>query len=354
MTNNKSIKLLTKKEVDDLEVKNDSTTTIVVQSGKGGVGKSVVALCAASAIAHTKQKLNITHVTADVNEGAMRLFTEEYCNTQFPNSTNFTSIAVQDASKKTTTKINSDIKRNLLADERLVEHFKKNNKTLDDNDLNNTFYLKRTENDVETKIDYLIYDIAGGINQIDTDDIAKDSTNAFITVELANDLDSKINALKAIRDMENVNVELTKRFLTEHGYDVSKIPLESFNKAKKEAMRVAKKKKITYTYVYSKNFQGPLNSRDARKTVSELKKLEKEFDIKINFLILPFVQFNELKKRGLSYLTTREEAKEQGHSVGRIKTVEKHPEFQEFLTDLIKSVLGGYTSNKYELLVKGR
>ncbi len=180
------------------------------------------------------------------------------------------------------------------------------------------------------KVDYLIYDIAGGVDQIETDQIARDSLNGFITVELANDLDSKNNALDSIRDMALEEIAYTKRFLTSQGYDVEKIPADKFNAMKEQIG-------FTYTYIYSKNYQGAMSVSDPKETVAELKKLEAEFGIKIDFLILPCVKFNELKKRGLSYLTTREEAKAQGHSIGRVKTIEKHPEFQEFMTDFIKS-----------------
>ncbi|ENO9315810.1 hypothetical protein ACCG87_000538 [Vibrio parahaemolyticus] len=345
MTKIKQIQLLTKKEINSLEVKNDSTTTLIVRSKKGGCAKTTSATSLVHGLARLGEKLNIVYVTADVNEGAKRLFTEEYCKTQFPKGVYFKSIAIKDAWKKSTSKINREIAAELLADERLIEHAKAKGLEITEEDLENTFYLER-DGEIQ-KVDYLIYDIAGGVDQIETDQIARDSLNGFITVELANDLDSKNNALDSIRDMALEEIAYTKRFLTEQGYDVEKIPADKFNALKEQIG-------FTYTYIYSKNYQGAMSVSDPRETVAELKKLEEEFGIKIDFLILPCVKFNELKKRGLSYLITREEAKAQGHSIGRVKTIEKHPEFQEFMTDFIKSVLGGYTANKYELMTKGR
>ncbi|TOF12265.1 hypothetical protein CGJ28_26700, partial [Vibrio parahaemolyticus] len=73
--------------------------------------------------------------------------------------------------------------------ERLIEHAKAKGLEITEEDLENTFYLER-DGEIQ-KVDYLIYDIAGGVDQIETDQIARDSLNGFITVELANDLDSK-------------------------------------------------------------------------------------------------------------------------------------------------------------------
>lgn len=343
MMTNKNLQLLSKSEVNKLGLKNGTTKTLITRSKKGGCAKTTTTVSYIHAIARLGINLNIVYVTADVNEGARRLFTEEYCENQFPSNVYFKSIAIKDAWKKTASKINVEISSQLLADERLLEHVKSKGLDLNEESLENTFYLER-DGEIQM-VDVVIYDIAGGVDQIETDQIARDSLDGFITVELANDVDSKNNAIDAIKDMAIEEIKYTNRYLLNAGYDLSKISDSQFQQLKEQIG-------ITYTYVYSKNYSGKLSVSDPRSTITELNKLEKEYGIKIDFLIMPYVKFNELKKRGLSYAITQNEAKEQGYKIGRLKTIDRHPEYREFLNDLIKSTCNEFTSKKYELMVK--
>jgi Mrp family chromosome partitioning ATPase len=67
MSKIKQIQLLTKKEINSLEVKNDSTTTLIVRSKKGGCAKTTSATSLVHGLARLGEKLNIVYVTADVN-----------------------------------------------------------------------------------------------------------------------------------------------------------------------------------------------------------------------------------------------------------------------------------------------
>lgn len=338
-----ALKLMSKNDALNLKENNDGTITIIVRSPKGGCGKTVTTVGTVHALASMGVPLNIVYVTADVNEGAIRLFTDEYCETQFPKNVCFKSIAIKDAATKSASKINFEISRQLLADERLEDHIKSKGIQISEDLMEDTFYL---ENNGEIQpVDVLLYDVAGGINQIETDKVSRDSLDRFMTVELANDIDSKNNAISTIREMAMEEIEYTKRYLTEEGYMVEKMTPEQIQTVKEQIG-------FTYTYVYSKNYNGKLSASDPRSSLKLIKEIEEEFNIKVNFLIQPYVRFNELKKRNLAFTITQENAKEQGHKIGRLKTVDKHPEYQEFLKDMVKCVFDDYTSTKYELMVK--
>ncbi|EKN4567807.1 hypothetical protein PXQ59_002165 [Vibrio parahaemolyticus] len=345
-------KMFTKSEKEIIS-KITGTLGVAIENGKGGSGKTTTGLELAHAMPYAGLT-DIAYLTADVNEAALKLFDQKYCETQFPKNTFFHPISVKSAGQKTKSEINEEMSRKLLAEERLKDWAKDNEKVLNPEDYDYCFSVVR---DGELKkANIAIFDLAGGVNQVDFDQIKDDCIRSFITVEKEHDFSAKDNALKALRNMaERQNgytaMHIAKQIAREKGIELNQVPLERIKSMPKESFnKIKAQRNFTYTYVYTVH-KGKLSVKDARKSLVEIKKIEQEFGIKVNFLIAPPVAFNELAVRGLGHLTTQDAARAQGHKIGNIATIDKNQELYDFVRDLVLSVYGMYTAKKYELRV---
>lgn len=317
----KFAKVFTRKEFE-------KTIVVKVHTDKGGIGKSTIATQIAQAFSLRNEETTIAIVTADVNECLMKYLNDEFCQKRLGKKLSLKLIAIENADKKSKNQINQEIKSKLLADERLEDFLEKNNESLTEEDLENTFFL---EDKGEIKpVDMIIYDIAGGIDQIETDEVKQDSIDHFITVANANSAKSKQRAFVSILKTIKSEDEALKAAIAESGDDYDDYSADEITEIKKE-------QGITYKYAYiHKDDKG--YTRDLAKTKKELRDIENEYNVKIQIVYVPRMNFEAFEEAGVSYFATRKQLEVKGVRMGKMKVLEERPDMVIAVKQLLKDI----------------
>ncbi|WP_343289656.1 ArsA-related P-loop ATPase [Vibrio harveyi] len=311
------------------ERKEFSKTIVVkVHTDKGGLGKSTIATQIAQAFSLRDKETTVVIVTADVNECLLKYLNEEFCQKQLGRKLNLKLIAIENADKKSKNQINQEIKSKLLADERLENFLEKNDESLTEEELENTFFL---EDKGQIKpVDMIIYDIAGGIDQIETDEVKQDSIDHFITVANANSAKSKQRAFVSILKTIKAEDEALKAAIAESGDDYADYSADEIAEIKAE-------QGICYKYAYihkdSRGYQ-----TDWQNTQKELREVEKEYNVKIQLIYIPKMNFEVFEEAGLSYFITRESAVKKGFRFGTMKLMEERKDMTIAVKQLLKNI----------------
>ncbi|WP_045404281.1 ArsA-related P-loop ATPase [Vibrio scophthalmi] len=304
------------------------TIVVKVHTDKGGIGKSTIATQIAQAFSLRDKETTIVIVTADVNECLMKYLNEEFCQKQLGRKLNLKLIAIENADKKSKNQINQEIKSKLLADERLEDFLEKNDKSLTEEELENTFFL---EDKGEIKpIDMIIYDIAGGVDQIETDSIKQDSIDHFITVANANSAKSKQRAFVSILKTIKAEDEALKTAIEETGDEYSDYSADEIAEIKQD-------QGITYKYAYiHRDTRGC--QKDFSITKQELRDIENEFNVKIQLIYVPKMNFEAFEEAGVSYFATRYELEQKGISFRTMKLMEERKDMTIAVKQLLKNI----------------
>ncbi|MCR9943901.1 ArsA-related P-loop ATPase [Vibrio owensii] len=304
------------------------TIVVKVHTDKGGIGKSTIATQIAQAFSLRNKETTVVIVTADVNECLLEYLNEEFCQTQLGRKLNLKLIAIENADKKSKNQINQEIKSKLLADERLENFLEKNDESLTEEELENTFFL---EDKGEIKpVDMIIYDIAGGIDQIETDEVKQDSIDHFITVANANSAKSKQRAFVSILKTIKSEDEALKAAIAESGDDYSDYSADEIAEIKQE-------QGICYKYAYiHRDTRGC--KKDFSKTKQELHQIEKEYNVKIQLIYVPKMNFETFEEAGVSYFTTRYELEQKGIGFHGMKLMEERQDMTIAIKQLLKNI----------------
>ncbi|WP_045405070.1 ArsA-related P-loop ATPase [Vibrio jasicida] len=304
------------------------TIVVKVHTDKGGIGKSTIATQIAQAFSLRDKETTVVIVTADVNECLLKYLNEEFCKKQLGRKLNLKLIAIENADKKSKNQINQEIKSKLLADERLESFLEKNEESLTEDELENTFFL---EDKGEIKpVDMIIYDIAGGIDQIETDEVKQDSIDHFITVANANSAKSKQRAFVSILKTIKAEDEALKAAIAESGDDYADYSADEIAEIKQE-------QGITYKYAYiHRDTRGC--KKDFSKTKQELREVEKEYNVKIQLIYVPRMNFEVFEEAGVSYFITRYELEQKGICFHTMKLIEERQDMTVAVKQLLKNI----------------
>ncbi|EOV0920141.1 ArsA-related P-loop ATPase [Vibrio parahaemolyticus] len=298
---------------------------MVIESGKGGIGKTTVAISISLILGYAVDRdINVLLLTSDANGSLENYFTEDFLANNLPKNLNLIVETVENVNKKTHNQIQNELTEKLLSGVRRHDYV-----DLDEDDMADYYY--KDSNDKITPIDVVLVDRAGGLDKTDVSLLSANGIDSFITIATANSKKALVNAMEALERSMEADHQLLLKMIADNGDSIEDYSDEEIKEIKLSSG-------TQHTLVYNHlNTAG--SDTHKRITKTEIQEIEKRFNKKVNFVDLPFYNFERIESEGQSYFANRDELRKNGVKVGVFKLLVERSDMMAAMKNLMLSVM---------------
>lgn len=312
----KAIKFI-KKEIKE-------TIVIIIQNAKGGPGKSLVTLlmlqlAILEAVAFPDKKINFAIVSADLNQGLRMILDETFRESALlpPNLViSLVTEQYEDYKPKSSVIINNNLKEIVLEGADLKRYATKNKIEINSTEIGDIYCITDTNGNL-IKLDYLVYDLAAGVNDLQ----CKTATNHFVVasvqdiVSIENALDLLEIKLKEV--YENVKSYIIKHDLIEPTHENILMVIQTIKdtlKKDRSSLSFQEKQMIKETGA-GVRLSFVHNNKMARGYVEEykdfikpeLERLNELYQVEIDYIYVPNFNFAMYQESGIPFVIPKED-----------------------------------------------
>lgn len=326
----------------------EETSVMVVHCTKGGIGKSLFALlllqlAILEAAMFPNKTINFAIATADLNQGLRMILDEIFRECALlPKNLRISLITEQydDYKPKSSVVINNNLNRVIL-DNREVEIYAQNNNIeVHSTDIGEVYCITDSDGKL-IKLDYLVYDLAAGVNDVK----CKTATNHYVVASVQDSVSIE-NALDLLeiklREVYNsVKDYIVKHDLIEPTHENILMVMNTVKEASANRSNLSVDEKqmiketgaaVKLTFVHN-NKMGKGSKEEFKDVVEpELKRLMELYQTEIEYIYIPNFNFPLYQDNGIPFVLPAQDLTEAKRLRGEVKksqAIEHRVDFQE-------------------------